>query len=255
MASPTDPKNAPEREAPPDSGDPTPHPRYDEQLEGDAFEVMRKYQVVTLPPNARLELMKMKLPEAPPELLQDTVPPNGNVKGPSVAEPSDDGTTTDAPVVDHSRSNDTLIIPRVKRQQRLRNVVIAALCAGVALLLIGIVVTQGGSASDQAETAPPEVQVSPVNPASQPDAPAPAAATPSDQPATPAETASAKPTEKQPPRAPVVPARPSTPLAQPEPLTRPEPPKAAPQSPPPKPPASPSKPGSAFDGLMKPPSE
>ncbi len=136
MAPPNDPNSkAPDGQDPPDSGEVTPHPRFDEQLEGDAFEVMRKYQVVTMPPNARLKLMQIALPTAPPELLQDTVPPNGNLVSPAPASTVD--TVTDAPVVDASRSNRTLIIPRVRRQQRFRKLVVAALVATVAVIALG----------------------------------------------------------------------------------------------------------------------
>jgi hypothetical protein len=132
---------------------------------------------------ARLELMKMKLPEAPAELLQDTLPPNGAMSAPpasAIGDATEDSLTTEAPVVDSSRLHQTVIIPRVRRQQRLRSVVIAAVCAGVALLAIGFVVTRRGETSEPQQEHPADVQVSPVpaaaegegSPAEAPTAPA-----------------------------------------------------------------------------------
>jgi hypothetical protein len=128
MTRPNDPNSSDLEGEPPDSSDLTPTPRYDEQLGGDAFEVMRKYQVVTLPPNARLKLMQIKLPEAPPELLEDTLPPNGSVTAPL------------APVMDRS-------VPRLQRKQRLRTIVIvvATVGGGLVLLLLGLLLTREGT--------------------------------------------------------------------------------------------------------------
>jgi hypothetical protein len=191
--------------------------------------------------------MKMKLPEAPPELLQDTVPPNGSVKPPPAEATPEDAVTTDAPVVEGSRSNDTLIIPRVQRQKRLRSVVIGVVCVGVALLAIGFVVARGGQAGDPAESEQGDVQVLPVNAAAEGErsvpvpAAGPVAAPPKDEPA-PAAAAPVKSADKQLTRAPAETGRkPTAADVRPgaaSPPAAPEAPKPATQSPKPSPASS-----------------
>jgi hypothetical protein len=266
MAPPNDPKpKASEREAAPDSGDLTPHPRFDENIEGDPFEVMRKYQVVTMPPNARLKMMQMKLPEAPPELLQDTVPPNGGVLAPP-ARGRHEKATTEAPVVDRSRYANTVLVTRVQRKQRLRTIVVATVGGGLALLLLGLLLTKGGrepgevNVDEQTPAATPRLEDHPAAPApsAQPASPQvlekPAAAAPS--PAAPppsgsyetklsttTATAHGKPAAARP-----KPAISRQPTSQPAAETRPT-------VPAPKASGAAPKNGSAFDAPMRPPSE
>jgi len=106
---------------------------------------MRKYQVVTLPPNARLKLMQMKLPEAEPGVLEDTVPPNRGVTAPT-AHDANDETMTVAPVADRSRFDETVVVPRVQRKRQLKAIVIAAVGGGIALLLLGLMLRREGPA-------------------------------------------------------------------------------------------------------------
>jgi hypothetical protein len=151
MALPDDPSAKAPKIEQSESEDLTPHPRYDEQLEGDAFEVMRKYQVVTLPPNARLKLMQIKLPEAPRELLEDTLPPNGSVSAPQPPE------LDDAHRVDNSGAAKSAAREPREQKQHGRTVVILALGGGVALLLLILALAMAGrapSATDVTEQPP-----------------------------------------------------------------------------------------------------
>jgi hypothetical protein len=133
MARPNDPNSRDLEREQTDAGDLTPTPRYDEQLGGDAFEVMRKYQVVALPPNERLKLMQIKLPAAPPELLEDTLPPNGSVTAPLALSALDE--TTEAPILDSS-------VPRSQRKQTLRTIALVVATVGLVLLLLGVLITR-----------------------------------------------------------------------------------------------------------------
>src|SRR6187431_2932530 len=105
MASPSDSKpQSPVDGAEPDDSSAPPKARYDEKIEGDSFDVLRRYQDVTLPPNARLKLMSAPIPVVPPEELQDTVPPHARVTAPSTpsaarAASRSASTASEAPVV------------------------------------------------------------------------------------------------------------------------------------------------------------
>jgi hypothetical protein len=167
MASHDDHPNQTAQRAPsaPDTGEPTPPPRYDQPLEGDAFEVMRKYQVVTMPPNARLELMQMKLPEAPTELLQDTLPPNGTVAAPT-ARASEAGASDDAEAefFDDSRLQETMLVPRVARRRRTHGVLVALVLGSLLALSVGASVWLSRTPSPAAVTAPVERAAPPTAP-------------------------------------------------------------------------------------------
>ncbi len=129
-----------------------PRPRFEDRVE---FEDLGKYEEITLPPQQRVKWMSAKLPSASPELLQDTVPPNGGVKAPpkpvpeAKAEPTSAAAALTAtinhepkpaaPSFDLLRNQETLLIPRVRRKRRLRGIVLAALGGAVALTAAGVI--------------------------------------------------------------------------------------------------------------------
>jgi hypothetical protein len=77
---------APERDGAPrdsDAGDPI--TGFREPLGENAVERLRRYQVMTIPPDARAAFLSAKLPGASPELLYDTLPPKAGVEHPGGA--------------------------------------------------------------------------------------------------------------------------------------------------------------------------
>ena len=181
MATRTDPQlKTPVGPASPAEPDEPPRPRFDDRIEGDPIEALSKYEEVTLPPHARLKWLSAELPSAPPELLQDTVPPNGGVRAPAkpdveqkadptpVAEPSRPAASTakikrePAPAVafpDPLRDQQTVLIPRVRRKRRLQGIVVLALGGAMLLTVVGLLV-HWLSADNQAGPAvvPPPVE-------------------------------------------------------------------------------------------------
>ena len=260
MASPSDTKpQTPAHRAASHDSDGPPKPRYDEKIEGDSFDVLRRYQEVTLPPNARLKLLSAPVPVVPPEELQDTLPPNGNIASPArsdARDPLPSPGSNETPSVDVSRSRDTLFLPRVRRQQRLRAFVIGAVVVAVLLAVVGFLVqqpsqhdtteTKSSEAAPNGAGAPPPVapltptQSAPASPAISP------APTPPSDPDAQASAPSASPASP-------TPADPQPPTKRPgEKLT------PAPSANTPKPVSTPGTTtdrGSAFDGLMRPPSD
>ncbi len=215
-----------------DTGEHTPHPRYDEQLEGDAFEVMRKYQVVTMPPNARLELMRMKLPEAPTELLQDTLPPNAKVPSPPPPTPAaqtyDDA---EADFFDDARLQETTLVPRVARKRRANGSLVALVLGFLLALSVGASLwlarppTPASTIAPVERAATPTPAVETLSTKSQPpeESPAAGSSAPTALPAKPASAVKAPPA----PKATTEAKRPQPPTPQTE---RPQPP--APTTPP-----------------------
>jgi hypothetical protein len=263
MASPSDTKPQPptHRAATHDSDAP-PKPRYDEKIDGDSFDVLRRYQEVTLPPNARLKLLSAPVPVVPPEELQDTLPPNANIASPApsaAGAPRPSPGSNKTPSVDVSRSRDTLFLPRVRRQQRLRAFVIGAVVVAVLLAVVGFLVqqpsphdtteTKSAEAAPNGAGAPPPVapltptQSAPASPAISPvpTPPADPDAQPWSRSASSASPASPAPTDPKPPGK-----GPGEKLTPPSSANTPKPVPT---------PGTTTDRGSAFDGLMRPPSD
>jgi hypothetical protein len=147
-------------------------PGFSEDLGDDGIEQLRRYQVMTIPPNARAELMAAKLPEATPELLQDTVPPNRNASGPDVVAPKDVPAPAvksrsrlgDAELARHER---TVLIPRV-RQRKQRTAALIAAGAAALLAIAGIVIAR----LDTHGEPPPGAPAPPITPVAPKAAPA-----------------------------------------------------------------------------------
>jgi hypothetical protein len=77
---------APEHEgAPRDSDADDATAGFREPLGDNAVERLRRYQVMTIPPDARAAFLSAKLPGASPELLYDTLPPKAGVEHPGGA--------------------------------------------------------------------------------------------------------------------------------------------------------------------------
>jgi hypothetical protein len=157
MASPKHPSL--DRSTPSESPEP-PKKSFTEQLGDDAFEHLRRYQVITMPPGERAELMAAQLPLEPPELLEDTVPPNQSFAAPRVLSSS-------APTVaEDERARDALIARkiRLRRLQTLVLGVVAATALLVVLALAGRRATQQSenAAVEEATRKPPPVAPSPV---------------------------------------------------------------------------------------------
>jgi len=264
MASPPDtkPQSSADRVEPHDSDAP-PKPRYDEKIEGDSFEVLRRYQEVTLPPNARLKLMSAPVPVVPPEELQDTVPPNARVAAPSAAyaQPparKSESARSEAPV-DTSRNQDTLVLPRVRRKQRFRTVVIGAVVVAVLFAAVGFLLHEPGPDAATTEPDRPKAATAADTPVGAPVAPLVTTTQTSPESAAPAVSVpSPGPSAQTPARGASPSASPSVPSAtkapnkhageklQPSPATTPKPAPA---------PGKTSDSGSAFDGPMRPPSD
>lgn len=143
MASPTNPKPSPA------DTEERSRPRFEERIEGDPFEVLNKYEEVTLPPHQRLKWMSAPLPSAPQEVLQDTVPPNGGVKAPP--KPQAEAKPEAAPPVEIERKpvavapsleplseQETELVPRVRHKRRLRQVVLLSVGTAMMLTLVGV---------------------------------------------------------------------------------------------------------------------
>jgi hypothetical protein len=140
----------------PDAAEPA-RPRFEERIEGDPFEVLGKYEEVTLPPHARLKWLSAELPSAPPELLQDTLPPNGGAKAPEMLTEAAPDATDDwfsPPVTRNSEDasnaanlpepleqQDTVLVPRVRRRRRLRDVVVLAIGAAATLTAVALLLS------------------------------------------------------------------------------------------------------------------
>jgi hypothetical protein len=125
------------------SSEPTEVPKksFTEQLGDDAFEHLRRYQVITMPPGARAELMAAQLPLEPPELLEDTVPPHQSLAAPRV--PSSSAPTA----VEHERAEDVPTARKI-RQRRLQALVIAVVVATASLAVLALA---GRRATEQGE--------------------------------------------------------------------------------------------------------
>jgi hypothetical protein len=128
MASPKHPSL--DRSTPSESPEP-PKKSFTEQLGDDAFEHLRRYQVITMPPGERAELMAAQLPLEPPELLEDTVPPNQSFAAPRVLSSS-------APtVVEDERPRDVLSARKI-RQRRLQTLVLGVVAATALLVVLAL---------------------------------------------------------------------------------------------------------------------
>lgn len=251
-------------------GEEAPRPRFEDRVE---FEALGKYEEITLPPHARLQWLSAKLPSAPPEVLQDTVPPNGAVKAPPKPVPDAKSKPARAPM--HERSvepaaaraparsptdplteQETMLIPRVRRKQRLRSLVLGAVALAAGLVVIALLLRP--SSPDAVIQQPDEDPSSQVPQPNLAEANSRAAVVP-------APTASPSPREAQSQAHP----RPSVENREPaRPAATGRAAKTTIQQPAAKPPSTPvtsSKPtpapgtaaenGSAFDGLMRPPSD
>ncbi|HKY35333.1 MAG TPA: hypothetical protein VJN18_05300 [Polyangiaceae bacterium] len=167
MASPKHPSLDPSAPAEPPT-EPT-KKGFTEQLGDDAFDHLRRYQVITMPPGARAELMAAQLPLEPPELLEDTVPPNRGVTAPR-------GPSSSAPTVvedDEAKEGPT---GRKARQRRLQGLVVGV-SAGMALLAVLALTGQSRQPTEYPSAAKPSPGAPLASPPAGIDSPTPALST------------------------------------------------------------------------------